>query len=437
VLGPDRASGDSNPIDGQGHGTHVAGIAAAKADNGVGSAGVCPDCTVLAVKVFADGASSASTFTIAQGITWAVDNGADVVNLSLGGTTATTVMRDAVDYAWSHGVVVVAAAGNSATSAQHYPAAYPNAIAVGSTTSSDVLSSFSNFGSWVDLVAPGSGILSTIRGGGYELWSGTSMATPVVAGAAGLAIAADPDAGAAATRAAVEAAVVDLGAAGRDATYGSGRVALDRLALGAPEPPGPPPAPTPPAIVTSSLPAGVVGTAYTAMFAATAGTPPYSWSVVDGMLPAGLTLSVGGALTGTPTAAGSAAITVGVTDANGLADSGSFTVSIAPAPQPDLAGSWRSARRYGSRIRGEFRLQLSGAAVAATTVRFQLITSSGGVLSQRDVGVTSLAPGTRTLIVDFTRPSGSATLRLRAVIDPAGTVAESNEQNNAADVTVR
>ena len=117
----------------------------------------------MAVKVFPDGSSSASHFSIAQGITWAADNGADVINLSLGGASSSTTMQNAVDYAWQHGVVVVAAAGNAATSVPHYPGAYANVIAVGSTTSSDTLSSFSNYGSWVDVTAPGSSIFSTIH----------------------------------------------------------------------------------------------------------------------------------------------------------------------------------------------------------------------------------------------------------------------------------
>src|SRR3990170_879710 len=193
-------------MDTYGHGTHVAGIAAATAGNGVGVAGVCPRCTILAVKVFADGSGSTSDFTVAQGIVWAVDHGANVVNLSLGGPGSSAVAQAAVDYAWSRGVVVVAAAGNSGSSTLSYPAAYPNAIAVSATNSSDGLAGFSSYGSWVDLSAPDQGILSTVPGGDYASWSGTSMATPVVAGAAGLAFSAGLGS-AAAVRTALEAGV--------------------------------------------------------------------------------------------------------------------------------------------------------------------------------------------------------------------------------------
>ncbi len=169
-----------------GHGTHVAGSAAALTNNQKGVAGTCPGCALYNVKVLDDTGSGYHSW-IADGITWASDNGAQVINMSLGGSSGSSTLQNAVDYAWSKGVVVVAAAGNSNTDALHYPAAYTNVIAVGATDNTDAKASFSNYGSsWVDVAAPGVGILSTTKDGSYQVWNGTSMATPHVAGEAGL-----------------------------------------------------------------------------------------------------------------------------------------------------------------------------------------------------------------------------------------------------------
>ena len=169
-----------------GHGTHVAGSAAALTNNLKGVAGTCPRCTLYNVKVLDDTGSGQYSW-MAQGITWAANNGVKVISMSLGGTSPSSTLQSAIDYAWSKGVIVVAAAGNSNTDAQFYPAAYDKVIAVGATDNADAKASFSNYGSsWVDVAAPGESILSTTVDGGYGLKSGTSMATPHVAGEAGL-----------------------------------------------------------------------------------------------------------------------------------------------------------------------------------------------------------------------------------------------------------
>lgn len=186
VPGYDFVNGDTSADDDEGHGTHCAGIAAAATNNGVGIAGVGYQCKIMPVKVL-DSQGSGTYANVAAGITWAADNGAKVISLSLGGPSASATLQSAINYAWNRGVVVVAAAGNSNTSAPSYPAYYDNAIAVGSTDQTDQRSPFSNFGSWVDVAAPGSQIYSTYVGGGYQTLSGTSMACPAVAGLAGLA----------------------------------------------------------------------------------------------------------------------------------------------------------------------------------------------------------------------------------------------------------
>jgi len=168
-----------------GHGTHVAGIAAATTNNGIGVAGLGYASSIMNVKVMGDTGSGTYSW-IASGIIWAADNGAEVINMSLGGSSASSTLEDAINYAWSKGVVVVAAAGNYGNTAPLYPAYYTNCIAVAATDSLDRLAGWSNYGDWVDVAAPGVGIYATLKNNGYGYKSGTSMAAPHVAGLAGL-----------------------------------------------------------------------------------------------------------------------------------------------------------------------------------------------------------------------------------------------------------
>lgn len=197
-VGPDLVANPNGSVlvtgDPHGHGTHTAGIAAAD-DNGVGGLGGAPDATLVPVRVL-DASGSGFDSDVANGITWAADPArghAQVISLSLGGSTATSDVQTAVEYAKSKGVVVVAAAGNDSSPCANasYPGAFstdPNAavIAVAATDISGSLASYSNFGPFVTIAAPGSSILSTYNNGGYTTMSGTSMATPFVAAAAGL-----------------------------------------------------------------------------------------------------------------------------------------------------------------------------------------------------------------------------------------------------------
>jgi len=218
----DFANQDSVADDDQGHGTHVAGIAAASA-NGSHGVGVAPNCTILPVKVL-DADGSGSSFDVADGIEWAADHGAGVINLSLGSASYSSVIAEAVVYAQGQDVVVVAASGNDGWSGVMYPAAYPGVLGVGATDSSDSRASFSNYGPEVDLSAPGVGIVSTSYTGGMTTMSGTSMATPFVAGAAGLVRAIAPSYSWAQVSARLTATASDKGAAGRDDYFGYGRL---------------------------------------------------------------------------------------------------------------------------------------------------------------------------------------------------------------------
>lgn len=206
-----------------GHGTHVAGIAAALTNNARGVAGGCPACKLLIARVLdADGYTDSAT--LAAGIDWSVDNEADVINLSLDGP-ANSAVEKAVNDASANGAVVVAAAGNQGTTAPRYPAAYTKAIAVSATNENERLAGFSSRGSWVDLAAPGTNILSTraaIAGGGYGSESGTSEAAPFVSALAGLL--ASKGKTASEIRQRMQSTATDLGPDGKDPSYGHGRI---------------------------------------------------------------------------------------------------------------------------------------------------------------------------------------------------------------------
>jgi subtilisin family serine protease len=183
--GWDFVDDDADPDDEHGHGTAVAGAIAARLGNGVGSAGVCPSCTVMAVKVLGDAGGEASDDDIVAGIRWATDRGADVINISLGGPDYGHALAQAVADAIARGVVVVAAGGNDGTTLPYHPAALPGVIGVAASDHRSRLYGFSNYGRHLDLAAPGC-VQTTLVGGRFGEACGTSLAAPFVAGVAGL-----------------------------------------------------------------------------------------------------------------------------------------------------------------------------------------------------------------------------------------------------------
>ena len=242
VIGYDFVNEDSDASDDNGHGTHVAGIAAATTGNSLGVAGIAPNARIMPVKVLgADGAGTLAN--IARGIRWAADFGARVINLSLGATSGSADLQAAIDYAYFMGVTIVAAAGNNGNAGLvDFPASYRNVISVGATNSSNALSSVSSTavnGSMafkpeghqgVDLVAPGDGVVSTYLGNDanpnarYVLLSGTSQAAPYVSGVAALLAGLKQFDTPEKIRAALLNTALDLGATGRDSSYGYGLV---------------------------------------------------------------------------------------------------------------------------------------------------------------------------------------------------------------------
>jgi thermitase len=215
------------------HGTHVAGTVAAKANNGTGVAGVAFNADLVICKALGGPLGTGSTADVANCINWVASQGSRVISMSLGGGASTT-LRNAVTAAWNNGngALVVAAAGNEGDATLNYPAAYPEVVSVAATDRNDARASFSNANSDVEVAAPGVDVLSTIRGGGYGTLSGTSMATPHVSAVAGVLRQLFPSESAAAIRSRLTAAVNDLGPAGRDTSFGFGRVNLCKAAGG-------------------------------------------------------------------------------------------------------------------------------------------------------------------------------------------------------------
>jgi subtilisin family serine protease len=225
--------GKTPPMDDNGHGTHAAGIAGAETNNRIGIAGTAPKCRIMPIKAL-DKVGNGNLFDVSLGIVWAVDHGARVLNLSLGGPNGKTLER-AVQYALMKNVVVVAAMGNDGKNKKAYPAAFKGVIAVGSIDFDKTRSSFSNYGDWISVVAPGSNILSTMptynttmtefeKEKEYDYLDGTSMATPIVSGIVALMLSRNPNYTPAEVKSRLESTAIDLGKKGYDIEYGHGLV---------------------------------------------------------------------------------------------------------------------------------------------------------------------------------------------------------------------
>lgn len=243
VSSPDPSCLPGSQVDDNGHGTHVAGVIAANANNGTGIAGAAFGVRVLPVKAL-DCTGSGLLSDVAQGITWATDHGARIINISLGTDAELFVLHDAIRYAVAHNVLVVAAAGNCGLesvrclglNSPQYPGAYPESLAVAATDPSDQHPSFSNIDAYVDLSAPGVTIWSTtptypttlsLAGQGtqsYAEFRGTSQAAPLVAAIAALVLSGEPGLTAAQLTDRLKITADDLGALGTDPVFGAGRV---------------------------------------------------------------------------------------------------------------------------------------------------------------------------------------------------------------------
>lgn len=229
VVGENYSTDPADWNDGDGHGTHVAGIVAA-VNNDVGVIGSAPAAWLYAVKVFPGREGPVSD--VIEGIDWCVQNGMQVLNMSLGTDEYVSSFEDACDQAYEAGLLLVAAAGNDGdgnpnTTELSYPAAFDSVIAVSATDSDDQAPSWSNSGAFVELAAPGVSVYSTYKGSNYTTKSGTSMATPHVSGTAALVWAKNPSLANVQVRSILRQKAEDLGPAGKDTVYGYGLVRAD------------------------------------------------------------------------------------------------------------------------------------------------------------------------------------------------------------------
>jgi thermitase len=229
IIGVNPAITDGSKCnDDNDHGSHVAGTIAAIANNGKGVAGVAFN-SQLAICKALNSAGSGPTSGVANCITYLKNKGARIISMSLGGGASTTLQQAVQNaYANGNGALIVAAAGNDGNATLSYPAAYPEAVSVAATDSNDQRASFSNANGDVEVAAAGVNVLSVKRGGGYVAFSGTSMATPHAAGVAALIAGRFPSLNAAGIRSRLDAGTDDLGAAGRDPSFGFGRVTLTK-----------------------------------------------------------------------------------------------------------------------------------------------------------------------------------------------------------------
>ncbi len=340
VAGWNFLGANADTSDVYGHGTAVAGAVAAMTDNLAGISGIAWNNSIMPLVVL-NSSNYASYSNIAAAIVWAADHGARAINVSLGGTSASSTLQSAVNYAWSKGAVVFAAAANAATSTPAYPAACDKVVAIGSTDESDRLASFSNYGTWIDLTAPGTSMLTTVRGGGYSYWQGTSFSTPLAAGVAALMWSVNPNLTAASLVDLLQRNSDDLGSAGFDATYGYGRLNAYKAVLAAQ------------GSVSADTSAPTVAIGYPSPGAVVAGTMQVQGSALDDVAVTKVEFYVDGQLNGSSTLAafsfawntataanGAHTLAVKAYDAAGNAGSASLSTSVnnATAGRHDRAG---------------------------------------------------------------------------------------------------
>ncbi|SFC47941.1 serine protease [Halobiforma haloterrestris] len=220
-YGYDFADNDGDPYpvtQDENHGTHVGGIAGGGTDNGTGHAGI-SNCSLLSARAL-DESGGGSLSDIADAIQWSADQGAEVINMSLGGGGYSSTMDNACQYAYDEGALLVAAAGNDYGGSVSYPAAYDTVVAVSSLDENENLSNFSNVGPEIELAAPGSNVLSTVNWDDYDEFSGTSMASPVAAGVAGLTLSAHTNLTNEQLRDHLQNTAVDVGLSSDEQGYG-------------------------------------------------------------------------------------------------------------------------------------------------------------------------------------------------------------------------
>ena len=319
----------SNINDDFGHGTATAGTLGAVTNNATGVAGVTWSNPIMPLLVV-DSTGYASYSNIASAIDYAADHGARIVNISIAGTTSSATLQSAVDYAWNKGTVVFAAAGNNSSSTPMYPAYCNNVVAVAATDSNNALASFSNYGSWIDLSAPGLNILTTTGTSGYGYWYGTSFASPIAAGVGALVLAAKPSLSAQGLVSILEQNTDNIGSS---SIFGYGLVDAGKAVAAA---------------LATVVVTPTVTVASPSGGATVTGTVSVTGSATDSLGISGVKLYCDGAMVGSTTsgsysiawntgsvAAGAHTLTVTATDMGGNQGSSSLSVNVqAPPPPP-------------------------------------------------------------------------------------------------------
>ena len=385
-------TGTSDASDTYGHGTEVAGVAVAGSNNAQGVAAYCWQCRLMPVKVY--NSASAYNSDIAKGITWAVDHGARVINVSLAGTSSSTALNDAASYASAHGALVVAAAGNNGNSTPTYPASSPGVVSVAATDQTDALYSYSDSGAWVDLAAPGS-TPTTLPNGAYGAVGGTSIASPAVAGIAGLLFSAKPTA----TPAEVTAALLsttDPTAGTRAAAHG--RVnAADALAALTGTTTASGTAPTAPAASTAPTISGTAqsGQTLTATTGSWSGSPTayaYQWQRCDGG--GSSCADVAGATAaayalGSPDVGSTLRVTVTATNSAGSGSAASAPTGVVAAPPATTVTTTYSGSLTRSAASRSFPVSLGAGPVQGSlsfskcsSLSLALVSSTGSAVAQ-------------------------------------------------------
>ena len=392
IAGWNFVTNSSNVTDTTGHGTAVTGVVGAVTNNGQGvAAGVWQNPIMPLVVV--DSNDYAAYSNIAAAIQYAADHGARVISLSVGGSMASSLLQNAVNYAWNAGAVVVAASMNNSSSTPFYPAACANAIAVSASDEDDKLAGFSDYGSWITVAAPGTNIMTTTRGGGYQPWQGTSLATPVVASVAALAFAANPSLTAQQLVRLLEQNADDIGPAGFDNSFGWGRVNAYRTvlaarggsAMSAPYPSGPP--------FRINSGGGVVTDA-----------SGLAWSG-DGDYSGGATWST--------------SLSIAATATQSLYQScryGNFTYSL-PAPNGNYTVTLKFAElsRFGRGLR-QFNVSINGAPVLTN---FDIFAQAGGALIAIDKSFPVSVSGGR-ITIQFTAGASDLPMVNAIDVEPGG-----------------
>jgi hypothetical protein len=424
VAGWNFYDNNSDTSDVNGHGTAVAGAAAAMANNGIGVAGVAGAARIMPLRI-ADANAYTMWSTAAQAINYAADHSARVVNMSYVGAAGSLTIQNAANYLRSKGGVLFVAAGN--TGALDLTAPTSTMSVVSATLDIDQIASFSTFGSFVTLSAPGYNILTTARGGGYQYWWGTSLATPVAAGTAALVIAKRPDFTSAQVDATLKASAVDLGLPGTDIYFGAGRInAGAALALAAGAAPPPTADTTPPTVSIASPSTGVT----------VSGTVSVTVNASDNVGVSRVELRVGGTTVATDTAApftfswnstavanGTVMLTAVAYDAAGnSAVSSGVPVLVSNAPPADTTAPSVSitSPSSGATIAGQVSVAVSASDnVGVTRVDFRV----NGITQ-----ATSNAPPYQFPWSSTSLPNGAATLSAVA-FDAAGNYATSAAVN--------